>query len=55
MSGPQPLEVRGPVKRYETLTAVAGVDITVRAGAPYAVPSLFAAYVVFLRRDLAGG
>jgi hypothetical protein len=55
VSEPEPLEVRGLVRRYGTLTAVAGVDIPVRAGALYAVPSLFADYVVFLRRDLAGG
>jgi ABC-2 type transport system ATP-binding protein len=35
MSEPPPLEVRGLVKRYGTLTAVAGVDITVRAGDVY--------------------
>ena len=33
--GPPPLEVRGLVKRYGELTAVAGVDITVRAGDVY--------------------
>jgi ABC-2 type transport system ATP-binding protein len=32
---PEPLEVRGLVKRYGELTAVAGVDITVRAGDVY--------------------
>jgi ABC-2 type transport system ATP-binding protein len=31
----EPLEVRGLVKRYGSLTAVAGVDITVRAGDVY--------------------
>ena len=35
MSAPEPLEVRGLVKRYGTLTAVAGVDVTVRAGDVY--------------------
>ena len=55
MSEPQPLEVRALVKRYGTLTGVAGVDITVRAGALYAVPSLLAGYGAFLRRDGAGG
>jgi len=35
MSEPEPLEVRGLVKRYGTLTAVAGVDVTVRAGDVY--------------------
>jgi ABC-2 type transport system ATP-binding protein len=33
--GPSPLEVRGLVKRYGELTAVAGVDITVRTGDVY--------------------
>jgi ABC-2 type transport system ATP-binding protein len=33
--GPPPLEVRGLVKRYGELTAVAGVDITVRSGDVY--------------------
>ncbi len=33
--GPAPLEVRGLVKRYGDLTAVAGVDVTVRAGDVY--------------------
>jgi ABC-2 type transport system ATP-binding protein len=33
--GPAPLEVRGLVKRYGELTAVAGVDITVRTGDVY--------------------
>ena len=55
MSEPEPLEVRGLVKRCGTLTSVAGVGITVRAGALYAVLSLIAAYLVFLRRDVAGG
>ena len=55
MSEPQPLEVRALVKRHGRLTAVAGVDITVRAGALYAVPSLLTTYVVFLRRDVAWG
>jgi ABC-2 type transport system ATP-binding protein len=31
----EPLEVRGLVKRYGSLTAVAGVDVTVRAGDVY--------------------
>ena len=35
MSGPPPLEVRGLVKRYGDLVAVAGVDITVHAGDVY--------------------
>jgi ABC-2 type transport system ATP-binding protein len=35
MNEPEPLEVRGLVKRYGELTAVAGVDITVRAGDVY--------------------
>jgi ABC-2 type transport system ATP-binding protein len=35
MNEPEPLEVRGLVKRYGTLTAVAGVDVTVRAGDVY--------------------
>jgi ABC-2 type transport system ATP-binding protein len=35
MSEAEPLEVRGLVKRYGTLTAVAGVDVTVRAGDVY--------------------
>jgi ABC-2 type transport system ATP-binding protein len=34
-NGPPPVEVRGLVKRYGTLTAVAGVDLTVRAGDVY--------------------
>ncbi|MDQ6835714.1 MAG: ATP-binding cassette domain-containing protein [Actinomycetota bacterium] len=34
-SGPPPLEVRGLVKRYGDLTAVAGVDITVNTGDVY--------------------
>ncbi len=33
--GPVPLEVRGLVKRYGELTAVAGVDVTVNAGDVY--------------------
>jgi ABC-2 type transport system ATP-binding protein len=33
--GPPPIEVRGLVKRYGELTAVAGVDLTVRAGDVY--------------------
>src|ERR1700758_4333019 len=33
--GPAPLEVRGLVKRYANLTAVAGVDITVNVGDVY--------------------
>ncbi len=33
--GPVPLEVRGLVKRYGTLTAVGGVDITVNTGDVY--------------------
>jgi ABC-2 type transport system ATP-binding protein len=33
--GPAPLEVRGLVKRYDKLTAVAGVDITVNVGDVY--------------------
>jgi ABC-2 type transport system ATP-binding protein len=33
--GPPPLEVRGLVKRYGDLTAVAGVDVTVNAGDVY--------------------
>jgi ABC-2 type transport system ATP-binding protein len=33
--GPPPLEVRGLVKRYGELTAVAGVDLTVNAGDVY--------------------
>ncbi len=33
--GPAPLEVRGLVKRYGDLTAVAGVDVTVDAGDVY--------------------
>ena len=33
--GPVPLEVRGLVKRYDKLTAVAGVDITVNVGDVY--------------------
>ena len=35
IAGPVPLEVRGLVKRYGRLTAVGGVDITVRAGDVY--------------------
>ena len=35
MSGPPPLEVRGLVKRYGELTAVAGVDVTVDVGDVY--------------------
>jgi ABC-2 type transport system ATP-binding protein len=35
VDGPPPLEVRGLVKRYGDLTAVAGVDITVRSGDVY--------------------
>jgi ABC-2 type transport system ATP-binding protein len=35
MTGPPPLEVRGLVKRYGDLVAVAGVDITVHAGDVY--------------------
>ncbi|MHB8657157.1 MAG: ABC transporter ATP-binding protein [Solirubrobacteraceae bacterium] len=35
MSGKAPLEVRGLVKRYGELTAVAGVDLTVNAGDVY--------------------
>ena len=35
VDGPVPLEVRGLVKRYDRLTAVAGVDITVNAGDVY--------------------
>ncbi len=34
-AGPAPLEVRGLVKRYGDLTAVADVDVTVRAGDVY--------------------
>ncbi len=34
-AGPAPLEVRGLVKRYGELTAVAGVDITVHTGDVY--------------------
>ncbi len=34
-SGPPPIEVRGLVKRYGELTAVAGVDITVQTGDVY--------------------
>jgi len=33
--GPPPVEVRGLVKRYGELTAVAGVDLTVRSGDVY--------------------
>ena len=33
--GPPPIEVRGLVKRYGELTAVGGVDLTVRAGDVY--------------------
>ncbi|MGP0048654.1 MAG: ATP-binding cassette domain-containing protein, partial [Solirubrobacteraceae bacterium] len=32
---PPPVEVRGLVKRYGELTAVAGVDLTVRSGDVY--------------------
>jgi ABC-2 type transport system ATP-binding protein len=35
MTGPAPLEVRGLVKRYGGLTAVAGVDVTVEVGDVY--------------------
>jgi ABC-2 type transport system ATP-binding protein len=35
MSSPPPLEVRGLVKRYGQLTAVAGVDLTVESGDVY--------------------
>jgi ABC-2 type transport system ATP-binding protein len=35
MTGPAPLEVRGLVKRYGELTAVAGVDVTVEVGDVY--------------------
>jgi ABC-2 type transport system ATP-binding protein len=35
MTGPAPLEVRGLVKRYGGLTAVAGVDVTVDVGDVY--------------------
>jgi ABC-2 type transport system ATP-binding protein len=35
VAGPPPLEVRGLVKRYGELTAVAGVDLTVEAGDVY--------------------
>ena len=35
MTGPAPLEVRGLVKRYGALTAVAGVDVTVEVGDVY--------------------
>ena len=34
-TGPAPIEVRGLVKRYGELTAVAGVDLTVRTGDVY--------------------
>jgi len=34
-AGPAPLEVRGLVKRYGELTAVGGVDLTVRSGDVY--------------------
>jgi ABC-2 type transport system ATP-binding protein len=34
-AGPPPIEVRGLVKRYGELTAVAGVDLTVRTGDVY--------------------
>jgi ABC-2 type transport system ATP-binding protein len=34
-AGPAPIEVRGLVKRYGELTAVAGVDLTVRSGDVY--------------------
>lgn len=34
-AGPPPVEVRGLVKRYGELTAVAGVDLTVRTGDVY--------------------
>ncbi|MHB1837752.1 MAG: ATP-binding cassette domain-containing protein, partial [Solirubrobacteraceae bacterium] len=33
--GPAPIEVRGLVKRYGELTAVAGVDLTVQTGDVY--------------------
>src|ERR1700690_3636237 len=33
--GPAPVEVRGLVKRYGGLTAVAGVDLTVNSGDVY--------------------
>ncbi len=33
--GPAPIEVRGLVKRYGDLTAVAGVDLTVKTGDVY--------------------
>ena len=33
--GPPPVEVRGLVKRYGELTAVAGVDLTVNTGDVY--------------------
>src|SRR5437660_8965489 len=35
MAPPPPVEVRGLVKRYGELTAVAGVDVTVNAGDVY--------------------
>jgi ABC-2 type transport system ATP-binding protein len=35
VEGPAPIEVRGLVKRYGDLTAVAGVDVTVRHGDVY--------------------
>jgi ABC-2 type transport system ATP-binding protein len=35
VNGPAPIEVRGLVKRYGDLTAVAGVDVTVRHGDVY--------------------
>jgi ABC-2 type transport system ATP-binding protein len=35
LTGPPPIEVRGLVKRYGELTAVAGVDITVQTGDVY--------------------
>jgi ABC-2 type transport system ATP-binding protein len=35
MTGPAPLEVRGLVKRYGGLTAVAGVDVTIEVGDVY--------------------
>ncbi len=34
-TGPPPVEVRGLVKRYDTVTAVAGVDLTVNVGDVY--------------------
>ncbi len=35
LDGPPPVEVRGLVKRYGELTAVAGVDLTVNTGDVY--------------------